>query len=59
MHAAFNASPRALGDYLQGVTLRSHPPGDWLVAAAFLISGGVAVLLTRGRLLANDPHSRS
>jgi membrane protease YdiL (CAAX protease family) len=58
MHSAFNASPRALGDYLQGVAVRSYPPGDWLVAAAFLIAGAGVALLTGGKLLANGPHDR-
>jgi membrane protease YdiL (CAAX protease family) len=58
MHSAFNASPRALGDYLQGVALRDYPSGDWLIAASFLLSGAVAVLLTRGELLAKPRHGR-
>jgi len=52
MHSAFNTAPRALGNYLQGVALRSYPPGDWLAAGAFLISGAAMVLVTGGKLLA-------
>jgi membrane protease YdiL (CAAX protease family) len=59
MHSAFNASPRALGDYLQGSVIRDYPPGDWLIAAALLLSGAVAVLLTRGRLLAAGRSRRT
>ena len=35
-----------------------YPPGDWLVAAAFLIAGAAVVLLTVGKLLANGAQDR-
>ena len=53
MHSAFNAAPQALGDDLRGVALREYPPGDWLIAGAFLLGGAVAVLATRGELFAS------
>jgi membrane protease YdiL (CAAX protease family) len=58
MHSAFNAAPHALGDYLRGVTLREYPPGDWLIAGAFLLGGAVAALVTRGELFASRPGDR-
>ncbi len=56
MHSAFNGSPSALGGYLEEVLLRDYPPADWSIAAAFLLGGAVATLLTRGRLLADGSH---
>jgi uncharacterized protein len=56
MHSAFNSSPRFIGDYLAGVSMREFPRGEWFLAASFLLSGVILVLATRGHLGARRKH---
>lgn len=59
MHSAFNASPRFLGSYLEGNPMRSFPTADWYIAAAFLCTGAMLALFTRGQLARSADLSSS
>jgi membrane protease YdiL (CAAX protease family) len=56
MHSAFNNSPRFLGAYLESVSMREFPRGEWLLAASFLLSGATLAIVTRGHLAAKRKH---
>ncbi len=56
MHSAFNSSPRFLGAYLESVSMREFPRGEWFLAASFLLSGAALVIFTRGHLAARRKH---
>lgn len=56
MHSAFNSSPRFLGAYLESVSMREFPRGEWFIAASFLLSGATLVIVTRGHLAARRKH---
>ena len=50
MHSAFNASPRFLGTYLEGSSMRQYPSAEWFLAGAFLLTAAILVTITRGYL---------
>jgi len=52
MHSAFNGSPRFVGKFLDGTATRQSPPDVVLVGLAFVLTGLLLVILTRGRLAA-------
>jgi membrane protease YdiL (CAAX protease family) len=58
MHSAFNSSPRFVGAYLNGGSMREHPTAVWLIAASFLLAGIMLVIITRGRLAASQTTDR-
>jgi len=58
MHSAFNSSPRFIGAYLYGGSMREHPTAVWLIAASFLLAGIMLVIITRGRLAASQTTDR-
>jgi hypothetical protein len=35
MHSAFNSSPRFVGPYLDGSSVRNTSSAEWLIAASF------------------------
>jgi CAAX protease family protein len=52
MHAAFNASPRFIGPYLENCPMRGWLTGESFIAAAFLVLAAALVAITKGNLAA-------